>query len=214
MEERRADAVCTRMIPLTYDEAVAALDSREHTGRARITRRDEFGPVYDAYPGSEVLAYIMDGNGRLVTVKLTWGFTLEGRPGAVFNTRIETALGQLRRGRLGMWANAIAQGRCLVPVRAFYESHGIETVPSEKTGKPLRRQYRFRMSRAGAFLLAGVQQAGQLSIVTTAPNASVAAVHDRMPLVLGPGESGVWLGPEFAHLADRSAIQLETEPER
>lgn len=206
--------MCTRMIPLTYDEATAALDSRERTDRARVARRDEFDPVYDAYPGSDVPAYVMDSTGRLVTVKLAWGFVLEGRRGAVYNTRIETALEQLRLGRRGMWANAIARGRCLVPVRAFYEPHATETVPSEKTGKPVRRQYRFRMPHAGAFLIAGVQQEGRLSIVTTTPNASVAPVHDRMPLVLGPGESGIWLGPDFARLADRSAIQLTAEPER
>lgn len=214
MEERKADAVCTRMIPLTYDEAAAALDAREHRGRARIARRDEFDPVYDAYPGSEVPAYVMDGAGRLATVKLTWGFALEGRRATVYNTRIETALDQLRRGRRGMWSQAIAQGRCLVPVRAFYEPHATETVASERTGRPVRRQYRFRLPGAGAFLLAGVQYEGQLSIVTTAPNADVAPVHDRMPLVLGPGESGVWLGPDFARLAERSGIQLATEPER
>lgn len=60
----------------------------------------------------------------------------------------------------------------------------------------------------------GVQHEGRLSIVTTAPNADVALVHDRIPLVLGPGEFGVWLGPDFARLADRSGIQLATEPER
>lgn len=206
--------MCTRMIPLTYDEAAAALDARERTGRARIARRDEFDPVYDAYPGAEVPAYVMDSRGRLVTVRLTWGFALEGKPGAVYNTRIETALEQLRRGRRGMWVDAIEYGRCLVPVRAFYESHAGQTVPSEKTGRQVRRQYRFRMPHAGAFLLAGVQQKGRLSIVTTAPNASVAPVHDRMPLVLGPGESSVWLGSDFARLVDRSAIQLAAEPER
>ncbi len=31
--------MCTRMIPLTYDKAAAALDAREHTGRARLTDR-------------------------------------------------------------------------------------------------------------------------------------------------------------------------------
>ena len=31
--------MCTRMIPLTYDEAAAALDAREHTGRARLAHR-------------------------------------------------------------------------------------------------------------------------------------------------------------------------------
>lgn len=206
--------MCTSMIPLTYDEAVAALDAREHRGRARIARRDEFDPVYDAYPGSEVPAYVLDGNGRLATVKLTWGFALEGRRAAVYNTRIETALDQLRRWRRGMWADAIAKGRCLVPVRAFYESHATETVASERTDRPVRRQYRFRLPGAGAFLLVGVQHEGQLSIVTTAPDADVAPVRDRMPLVLGPGESGVWLGSDFARLADRSGIQLATEPER
>lgn len=206
--------MCVRMVPLTYEEAVVALDSRERTGRARIGRRDEFDPVYDAYPGSEVPAYVTDSAGRLAVAKLTWGFALEGRRGLVYNTRIETALDQLRRGGRGMWAGAIVRGRCLVPVRAFYEAHASETIASEGTGKPVRRQYRFRMPGAGAFLLAGVQHEGRLSIVTTAPNADVAPVHDRMPLVLGPGESGVWLGPDFARLADRSGIQLETEPER
>lgn len=206
--------MCVRMVSPTYDEAAAALDSRERTGRARIGHRDEFEPVYDAYSGSEVPAYVMDSAGRLATVKLTWGFELEGRRAAVYSTRIDTALDQLRRGRRGMWADAIEQGRCLVPVRAFYESHGSEAVPSEKTGKLVRRQYRFRLPGAGAFLLAGVQHEGRLSIVTAAPNADVAPVHGRMPLVLGPGESGVWLGPDFARLADRSGIRLAAEPER
>lgn len=112
-----------------------------------------------------------------------------------------------------MWANAIARGRCLVPVWAFYEGHRTETELSVKTGKLVRRQYRFRLQHAGAFLLAGVQQEGQLSIVTTQPNAAVSPVHDRMPLVLGAGESSIWLGADFATLADRSAIQLTAIPE-
>lgn len=111
MEERRADAVCTRMILLTYDEAVAALDAREHTGRARVAHRDELDPIYYAYPGSEVPAYVLDGNGRLVTVKLIWGFALEGGRAAVFNTRIETALAQIRQGRRGMRLLTIEHGR-------------------------------------------------------------------------------------------------------
>ena len=113
-----------------------------------------------------------------------------------------------------MWAEAIQHGRCLVPVRAFYESHATERVESERTGKPVRRQYRFRLPGARAFLLAGVQAEGRFSVVTTSPNASVAPVHNRMPLVLGPGESGIWLGADFARLADRSAIHLVAEPER
>lgn len=84
-----------------------------------------------------------------------------------------------------------------MPVRAFYESHATERVLSERTGRPVRRQDRFRLPGARAFLLATVQQDGRFSMVTTEPNTSVAPIHNRMPLVLGPGESGVWLGQEF-----------------
>lgn len=155
-----------------------------------------------------------DDAGSLEVVELEWGFPLDGKPDAVFNTCIESAFERLRRGRRGMWAKAIAGGRCLVPVRAFYESHAIERSISEKTGKPVRRQYRFRLPGARAFLLAAVQQDGRFSIVATEPNASVAPIHDRMPLVLGPGESSVWLGPGFAELTNRSHIELTAKPER
>ena len=111
MMGERVDVMCARRVPLTYDEAAAALDAREHAGRARITRRGELDLVYDAYPGFEAPAYVMDGNGCLATVKLTWGFALEGGCAAVFNTRTETAFAQIRQGRRGMRLLAIEHGR-------------------------------------------------------------------------------------------------------
>ncbi len=62
------------------------------------------------------------------------------------------------------------------------------------------------------FLLAGIAQEGRFSIVTTAPNRWVAPVHNRMPLVLGPGESRVWLEGDFGALADRGTVELEAKP--
>ena len=54
----------------------------------------------------------------------------------------------------------------------------------------------------------------RFSIVTTEPNASVAPIHDRMPLVLGPGESSMWLGEGFATLKERGSVSLVCKPER
>ena len=48
---------------------------------------------------------------------------------------------------------------------------------------------------------------------TTAPNADVAPVHDRMPVALAPREANAWLGPGFGRLADRSALKLVAHPE-
>lgn len=205
--------MCVRMCPLTADEAQAVLDARQRAGVHAIQLIERPDPVDDAHPGSTMPVYVPDGAGGLAVVRLAWGFPLGDKPHAVFNTRIESALEHLRQG-CGMWANAIANGRCLVPVRAFYEGHMTERAPSPATGRQVKRPYRFRLPDARAFLIAAVQEDGHFSIVTTRPNASVASVHDRMPLVLGPGESSIWLGPDFASLADRSALPLASEPER
>lgn len=154
----------------------------------------------------------------------------------VFNTRLDTALRQLREGR-GLWAEAVAQGRCLVPVRAFYEWGPAGTVAEAETnqarsteegngptgasnqGAPKRpgtRPYRFVLPGAIAFLLAGIERDGRFSIVTTAPNAAMAPIHNRMPLVLGRGESARWLtgtAGTLAALADRSGIDLAIRAE-
>lgn len=206
--------MCVRFSPLTVEEAQAVLDARD-SGRGHALDDDwQFDAMHDAHPGSTVAVYVPKEDGALTVAKLEWGFPLDGKPHAVFNTRIESALEQFRRGRRGMWAKAIAHGRCLVPVRAFYESSATEKVISERTGKPVRRQYRFRLPGARAFLLAAIQEEGHFSIVTTAPNASVAPIHDRMPLVLGLGESSVWLSPDFALLVDRNKLQLSSLAEK
>ncbi len=204
--------MCVRMCPLTVEEAQAVLDARATPGAHAIRYVERPDPLHDARPGSLVPVYVPEG-GDLAVARLTWGFPLDGKSNAVFNTRIESALEQLRLGGRGMWAKAIAQGRCLVPVRAFYEGHVTERVESERTGRPMRRQYLFRLPGARAFLLAAVREGDRFSVVTTKPNASVAPIHDRMPLVLGPGESNVWLGPDFTELANRSALVLASDPE-
>ena len=204
--------MCVRMCPLTVEEAQAVLDARATPGAHAIRYIERPDPLHDARPGSLVPVYVPEGDG-LAVARLTWGFPLDGKPNAVFNTRIESALEQLRPGRRGMWAKAIAEGRCLVPVRAFYEGHMTERVESERTGRPVRRQYLFRFPGARAFLLAAVREGDRVSVVTTAPNASVAPVHDRMPLVLGSGESDIWLGPGFARLSDRRNVSLTSCPE-
>lgn len=50
-------------------------------------------------------------------------------------------------------------------------------------------------------------------IVIMEPNASIAPIHDRIPLVFGPGESGVWLGDGFEIPANRGNVQLSVKLE-
>ena len=230
--------MCHRMSPLELEEMREALRALRETGHARVPRADSGAGAPDAYPGSQVPLFVCDPSGQMDVAVLTWGFKSPGAGSKlVFNTRIETALSQARSGR-GLWAGPITEGRCLVPVRGFYENAdrrgrtaaaatpgGVgnpsggaqgEKVPQVRRGTgaarpPARPQYRFRLAGHGVFLLACVRDEERFSVVTCEPNADVAPIHFRMPLVLGPGESHVWLGPDFASLADRSAIRLTSE---
>ena len=227
--------MCHRIMAIRMSELVDAMERRGQTGRATVELGDE---APEAYPGS-LVPLLVPGSfsasvptsgiaasgiaapipaaaaanamtNTLVPTQLTWGFESFDKK-LVFNTRLDTALRQLREGR-GMWADALVAGRCLVPVRGFYETSRSHRRTDPVTGKSVLQQYRFQMPQHRVFLLAGIQRDGRFSIMTTEPNATVGAVHTRMPLVLGPGESSVWLGPDFASLADRSAIDLTVDP--
>jgi putative SOS response-associated peptidase YedK len=200
--------MCHRMSPLQAAEMREALRALRESGHARVPAADEGAPpAPDAYPGSQVPLFVPDGAGELAVRTLSWGFDAPAGHGLVFNTRIETALSQARAGR-GLWARPASEGRCLVPVRRFYE-----TADAPAAGEAGRRQWRFRLAGHAVFLLACVSDGSRFSVVTCEPNADVRPVHRRMPLVLGPGESAVWLGPGYTALADRSRVRLDAEPE-
>ena len=199
--------MCHRITPLLREDLQAALDELHRSGHARIPHREESSPVPDAYPGTQLPLFTLDANGELQVSELSWGFDAppQSTSKLVFNTRIETALSQARSGR-GLWAQPLLTGRCLVPVSSFYESW---TRSAPERGA----QVRFTLPGRRVFLLAGVCDSSRFSIVTTEPNADVSSVHSRMPLVLAPGESSIWLGPDYAALSDRSGIKLMASPE-
>lgn len=207
--------MCHHMMTPSFEQVRAAMNTRSATRRATVPA-DASGSLAprEVFPGGQAPVLIPDQTGALTTVTMTWGFEAQrgGRKQLVFNTRLNTALEQARTGR-GMWARAILTGRCLVPVGAFFESDDHRTVKDERTGRTRRLEHRFTLSGHRVFLLAAIAEDGRFSIITTEPNRSVAPVHNRMSLVLGPGESSTWLGPDFATLADRSHITLNTEAE-
>lgn len=164
----------------------------------------------DAYPGSAVPLIVPWGSGRLAVADMGWGFEVPWRKGLVFNARIETALG----AEPCMWTESLAKRRAVVVAHSFFEPHATETVPSLRTGKPIKRTYVFENPDGAPLLMAALHEQGRFSLVTTAPNNSVAPVHNRMPLVLSQHEAARWLAGDFAGLPNRSAFELAVRPER
>lgn len=106
----------------------------------------------DCYPGAESSGIVMEGErvegdlvsdgeggsfagdcgGDLARVDLLWGVDVSWKRGLVFNARIESAL-----SGSGLWSDAVEGGRCIVPVRAFYETRNVENAASVGAGAAL-----------------------------------------------------------------------------
>ena len=199
--------MCGRVRLLSWDETFA------------VARRLQAQATYDeglewsgqARPGSLLPAFISSasGNGadtQLSLSRFTWGYPFPDTGKLVYNSRIESAGSPL-------WAESFAAGRSFVAIDAFFEPHHSETERNPHTGRMGKRAYEFCTPDGSPLLLGAVTHNGRISIVTTEPNASVAPVHPRMPLVLSFEEVPLWLGGEWPHLADRSAVELSCAPE-
>lgn len=205
--------MCRRCVIFTYDEVLGII--REIETFSPLTRKPDWpARGVQAYPQSmaplivptfdTALGAVSIGEGSLEARELSWGFEESWKPGVVFNTRIESALKPT-------WRDSMAHRRCVVPVPAFFETSQSETYPSPKTGKPIKRQYEFRIPGQGVILIGCIWRGNAFSMVTTEANASMAPVHHRMPLIVRQEELPLWFGPDYQRLADRSSVKLESE---
>lgn len=136
-------------------------------------RFDEFSetklPRYNIAPAQRVVGVRNDG--RLTAEALRWGI------GGHINVRAESVIG--RRGPL--------RRRCIEFADGFYEWN---------SGQP----HYFTLRSGEPFAFAGLWESENGSaccdLVTCPPNALVAPVHDRMPVILRSDAVAAWLDPE------------------
>jgi putative SOS response-associated peptidase YedK len=139
---------------------------------------------------------------------LNWGFipattrTLKEarRP---INARAETL------ATSGMFRQAFAKRRCIVPAAAFYEW---QAGPSGKT------PYAIARADGDPLAFAGVWEGWRspegdilrtFAIVTTTANAQMSVLHERMPVILEAADWPTWLGEQSSD----PAILLRPSPE-
>jgi putative SOS response-associated peptidase YedK len=126
---------------------------------------------------------------------LNWGFV----PGFTkslaearrpVNARAETV------ATSGMFRNAFARRRCLVPAAAFYEW---QAGPVGKTPYAIARADGDPMAFAGIWEGWRAPDGGILrsfAILTTSANAQMAVLHQRMPVIVERSDWPSWLGEE------------------
>lgn len=118
----------------------------------------------------------------------------------VINARSESA------AQRPMFAQSLLGRRCVLPCAGFYEwNEQREKVTFTRLGSPI-------------LFLAGIYDffdEESFVILTTAANASVAPVHDRMPLLIEPAFLSEWLrgGNQYLSLLERPMPELRREIE-
>ena len=102
---------------------------------------------------------------------------------SAYNARCETV------AQLPTFRTPFQKRRCLIPATAFYE-------------RGEGRWLRFSTSSSAAFAIAGLYELPNAhcdlcsyTMVTTIPNEKIAAIHDRMPVILDARDYETWLDP-------------------
>lgn len=122
---------------------------------------------------------VAEGPSALAPRPVRWGFPGFQGKGVIINAKGETAPDK------PMFRASLLERRCVVPSTGFYEW--------DKS----KRKYLFRSPGSSALYLAGLwntfAREERFVILTTAPNETVSDIHDRMPVLLSPGELDAWL---------------------
>lgn len=162
----------------------------------RFAERPNLGPRYNVAPTQDVpiVRRTRAGDGRELLL-VRWGLVPYWADDVKIGNRLINARAETLE-RTPAFREAFQRRRCLVPADGFFEWH--------KAGKA-RQPLLIRRRDQAPFAFAGLwerwrQPDGQIlrscTIVTCPANALVAPIHDRMPVILDPGDFERWLDPE------------------
>ena len=132
---------------------------------------------------------------KVVVRTAVWGFPGFQGKGLLINARSETA------EEKPMFREPLLTSRCVVPTTGFYEWN------------KQKEKFLFQYSDSAVVYLAGIwgefDSKRRYTILTTEPNQAVAAVHNRMPVLLSKEQVRPWLMDTPAALGLLHAKQQE-----
>jgi putative SOS response-associated peptidase YedK len=187
--------MCGRVIQSSGPVRYAILDGLE----TRDSRVHNYPPRWNAAPGQDLLVIRRNHEtGALSLDPLRWGLIPNWCKDPKGGRRQINAKCEAVRD-LPTFREAYRKRRCIVPVDGFFEWKAIK-------GQKAKQPYAIAMRDGAPFGLAGIWEnwkelaSGEwlrtFAIITTEANELVATIHDRMPVILAPGDYARWLGEE------------------
>jgi len=163
----------------------------QHFGLAEVP---QIAPRYNIAPSQPIAIIRLDPSGSRWLSLAHWGlipsWSEEPKTGfSTFNARAETVAVK------PAFRQAFRQRRCLVPADGYYEWQ--QTGDRHKQPYFIHRQDHAPLAFAGLWELweRGGQAIESCTIIVTDANATTRAIHERMPVVLAPGDYARWLAP-------------------
>jgi putative SOS response-associated peptidase YedK len=160
------------------------------------------GADYNVTPRREVAVIVQRSDGRRALDRMRWGLIPSWAKDASIGDRLINARGETVAEKPS-FRRAFTKRRCIVPADGFYEWMA---VPGRRTKQPVY----IHGTTGEPLALAGlweswrdptVEDAPALhtcTIITTDANATLAPVHDRMPVILEAAAWSTWLDGETA----------------
>lgn len=159
----------------------------------RVPAVPEFPASVDVRPTQTEPIVRLDPDGSRVCVLARWGLVPSWAKELKFGNRCINARSETL-ATTPSFRVAYARRHCLVPLNAFFEWSGPQGA---------RVKWRIRLRDEPLFALAGLwewwrdpatqQGVETYTIITTAANAAIAPVHDRMPVIVGTADYTRWL---------------------
>lgn len=170
-----------------------------------------YRPRYNVAPSTTQLVLRGREDGREL-VPASWGLLNRWAKDPSAATRHVNARSEGVRAKPA-FREAFAKRRCVVPADGFYEWTG---------AKGHRSPIWFHPEDGGLLHLAGLYESWQdpatgestrtFTILTTAANALVEPIHDRMPVILDPADVDVWLGRAEGVTPEQAEALLRPAP--
>ena len=169
----------------------------------------QFTPRYNIAPTTEVLI-VRDPAGSREAAPVRWGLLPRWAKDPSIGSRLNNARAESIAEKPA-FRDPYRGRRCLVPASGFYEW---------KAEGGRKQPYYVTPSQDELFAFAGLWERwsgpeGPLEtcvIVTTDANAKMRAIHDRMPVIVGPEDYALWL--DCRPGSDPAALLHPCDPER
>lgn len=169
-----------------------------------LSERRKLPPRYNIAPTQNVPVVMAADAGRVLRM-MHWGLIPSWAKAPAIGSRMINARAETLAEKPS-FRTAFKRRRCLVVADGFYEWKKLDR------GK---QPYYIRLADASPFAFAGLWEhwegadgaaVDSCTIITTQPNELMAALHDRMPVILPQGDHAVWIDP--AHGSDDTIMAL------